>query len=138
MRSVPLVRYFVAVGGFLLAMLFVASWYWQNPSPMPSYGRPIDEAIVRIRSAHKWPEKVELNTTIPITVPPSPPSAETAKTAIPPAPKPALNALAQANLSQKQVAKRKPTAHVRNRRPNGAGELRFAVNPMLPARPAGW
>ena len=39
---------------------------------MPSYGAPIDETIVRIRSEHKWPQKVELDTTMPKVVPSSP------------------------------------------------------------------
>jgi hypothetical protein len=137
---VPLVRYFISVSGLLLALLFVVNWVWQNPSPIPNYGSPLDEKIVRIRSEHKWPRKVELDTTIPIIVPPSTPATETitAEAAIPPPPKAVSNALAQANLPQKQVAKRRQVAHARYRNPNGAGELRFAVNPMLPAWPTGW
>jgi hypothetical protein len=138
--SVPLVRYFISVGGLLLALLFVVNWVWQNPSPMPNYGSPLDETIVRIRSEHRWPRKVELDAAIPITVPPSTPAADTATTeaAIPPSPKPASNALAQANPPQKQVAKRRPAVRARYRNPNGAGELRFAVNPTPPAWPTGW
>ena len=138
--SVPLVRYFVSVSGLLLALLFAVNWVWQNPSPIPNYGSPLDEKIVRIRSEHKWPRKVELDTTTPTIVPPSTEAAETAtaEAVIPPPPKPASNALAQANQPQKQVAKRRQAAHARYRNPNGAGELRFAVNPMPPAWPTGW
>ena len=135
----PLARYFIYVGGVLLTLLFVANWYWQDPSPMPtSYGSPIDKTILRIRSEPKWPQKVELDTTIPIVVPPLLRAAETAGTAIPPVPKPALDALAQANPPEKQIVKRKPTTYARYRNPNGGGEVRFAVNPMPPAWPAGW
>jgi hypothetical protein len=138
--SLPLVRYFISAGGVLLALLFAVNWFWQNPTPMPSYGSPLDEKIVRIRSEHKWPRKVELDTTIPIIVPPSTPVAETAtaEAAIQPPSKPASNALAQANPPQKQVAKRRQAAHARYRNQNVAGELRFAVNPMPPAWPTGW
>jgi hypothetical protein len=138
--SLPLVRYFISVGGLLLALLFGVNWVWQNPSPIPNYGPPLDEKTVRIRSEHKWPGKVELDTTIPMIVPPSTPTAEaaTADAAIPPPPKPASNALAQVSPPQKQVAKRRPAARARYRNPNGAGELRFAVNPMPPAWSTGW
>jgi hypothetical protein len=135
---VPLTRYFIIVGGVLLALLFVVDWYWPNPSPMPSYGSLIDETILRIRSEHTWPQRVELDTTTPIIVPPSPPAVNTTETAIPPTPKPELNALAQANLPQKLVAKRKPPAHARYRSPNTGGEFRFAVNRTPPAWPVGW
>jgi hypothetical protein len=131
-----LIRYFIFVGGVLLALLFVADWYWPNQSPMSSYGTPIDEAIVRIRSEHKWPQKVELDTATPIIVPQSLRAEETAETAIPPANESALNALAQANLPQKQ--KRKPPAHARYRSPNNGDGLRFAVNPMPSAWPIAW
>jgi hypothetical protein len=136
--SVFLIRYFIFVGGVLLALLFVADWYWPDLSPMSSYGTPIDEAIVRIRSEHKWPQKVELDTATPIIVPQSLRAEETAETAIPPANKPALNALAQANPPQKQVVKRKPPAHARYRSPNNGGGLRFAVNPMPSAWSIAW
>jgi hypothetical protein len=137
---VPLARYFIYVGGVLLALLCVVNWVSQNPAPMPSYGSPLDEKIVHIRSEHKWPQKVELDTAIPIIVPPSAPATETvtAEAAIPPEPKPASNAVAEANPPQKHVAKQRTAAHARYRNPNGAGELRFTVNPMPPAWPAGW
>jgi len=142
-RPVPVIRYFILVGGVLLALLFVADWYWPIPSPMPSYGAPIDETILRIRSAHKWPRKVELDTTVPIIVPPSPPATETAQAAtIPntaaPGATPALNALAQAEPPQKQVAKRKAAPRARSREPHSYGPTRFAVNPMSQAWPTGW
>jgi hypothetical protein len=142
-RSVLLTRYFILVGGVLLALLFVADWYWPSPSPMPSYGAPIDETVLRIRSEHKWPRKVQLDTTMPKVVPLSPAVTETAEAApVPsaaaPSAKPALNALAQAAPPPKQAAKRKPAARARYREPPSYGPTRFAVNPMPPAWPTGW
>lgn len=139
----PLTRYFILVGSVLLALLLVADWYWPNPSPMSSYGAPIDETILRIRSEHKWPQKVELDTTMPTIVLPSPAPTETAEDAtVPdtaaPSAQPELNALAQAVPPQKQVAKRKPSARARCREPHSYGPTRFAVNPMSQAWPPGW
>ena len=108
---------------------------------MASYGPPVDETIVRIRSEHKWPQKVELDTRAPNFVPPSSaPVAETAiaEAAIPPAPKQEPDALSRANPPQKHVARRKSVAHARYRNPHGFGELRFAVNPQPPGWPTGW
>jgi hypothetical protein len=135
---VPLIRYFVFVGGVLFALLFVADWYWQNPPPMSSYGSPIDETILRIRSEHKWPRKVELDTTTPIIVSPSPRTEDIAEAPIPSLPRPALNALAQANPPQREIAKRKATARFKYKNPDSDGQLRFAVNPSPAAWPAGW
>lgn len=69
----PLVRFFAVVGGFLLAMLFVVNWYLPDAAPMARYGTPIDEAILRIRSDHKWPKKVVFDTSIPTIVAPAAP-----------------------------------------------------------------
>jgi hypothetical protein len=134
-RSVPLTRYFMFVGGVLLALMLVADWYWQDPPPMAS-PPPIDETILRIRSAHKWPQRVVLDTTAPIDARPSP-TAMT-ETAIPSAPRPAMKALAQANAPQMQTAKRKSSARARYKYPGRGGPVRFAVNPMPSAWPAGW
>lgn len=135
-RSVPLARYFTFVGGALLALLLGADWYWQNPPPMPSYGSPIDKTVLRIRSEHKWPQKVVLDTTTPIIVPPSP--SAMAETAIPSVRGPATNALALANPAPTPTAKRKSSTRARVRYPDRGGPVRFAVNPMRPAWPAGW
>jgi hypothetical protein len=142
-RPVLLTRYFILVGSVLLALLLVADWYWPTPSPMPSYGAPIDETIVRIRSEHKWPQKVQLDTTMPKVVPSSPVAtgiaeAVPAASAAAPSARPALNALAQAAPPQKQIAKRKPAAHTRYRQPPSYGPTRFAVNPTPPLWPIGW
>lgn len=132
-RSVPLTRYFTFVGGVLLALLLVADWYWQNPLSMSSHAPPIDRTILRIRSAHKWPQKIVLDTTTPIIVPRQSAMAEIA---IPSASRPAMNALARANPTP--TAKRKSSARARSRYRDRGGPVRFAVNPMPPAWPAGW
>ena len=59
----PIARYFIFVGGALAALLFIPGWRLPTPPAMfadQSVG--LDGAVIRIKSAHKWPEKVILNT----------------------------------------------------------------------------
>jgi hypothetical protein len=69
---VPITRYFIFVGGALAALLFVAGWCLPTPPAMFA-DRPeiIDRAIIRIKSARKWPEKVVLDTSQPTITPPA-------------------------------------------------------------------
>jgi hypothetical protein len=70
---VPLGRYFFFVGSLLLAMLFVADRYL--PDSPQSFVREaqVDKSIIRIKSAHKWPERIVIDTSLPTIVPaPSP------------------------------------------------------------------
>jgi hypothetical protein len=76
--QVPIGRYFFFVGSLLLAMLFVADWYF--PDSPQSFVREayVDRSIIRIKSAHKWPERIVIDTSLPTIVPP--PSAVLAST----------------------------------------------------------
>jgi hypothetical protein len=76
--QVPIGRYFFFVGSLLLAMLFVADWYF--PDSPQSFVREayVDRSIIRIKSAHKWPERIAIDTSLPTIVPP--PSAVLAST----------------------------------------------------------
>ena len=78
-----LARYFLSVGGVLLALLFVADAVVPKV-PAAGTGRndtDTDKAVIRIHSDRKWPEPVVFDTSIPTIVP-----AQTAKaeTIIPP------------------------------------------------------
>ncbi len=54
--TVLVAKYFVFAGGMLLALLFAIDWLLPDP-PVIFPDRPqIDETIIRIASAHKWPE----------------------------------------------------------------------------------
>jgi hypothetical protein len=67
---VPLVRYFVFVGSSLLALLFVADWYWPTNSGAVSIQDPqVDKSIIRLHSAQQWPERIVLDTSQPTIVP---------------------------------------------------------------------
>ena len=59
----PIRQYFVWVGSFLLLALFAADWWLPGPAAH-SYAavRPSDKVHLRIRSDHKWPERVVFDT----------------------------------------------------------------------------
>jgi hypothetical protein len=70
--AVPIGRYFFFVGSLLLALLFFGSRY------LPDYtsqnfqreADDVDRSIIRINSAHKWPERIVFDTSLPTIVPP--------------------------------------------------------------------
>jgi hypothetical protein len=68
---VPIVRYFIFVGGALAALLLIAGWCLPMPPVMSADHLTIDRATIRIKSARKWPEKVVLDTSQPIIPPPA-------------------------------------------------------------------
>jgi hypothetical protein len=72
-NQVPLGRYFAFVGSLLLGMLFVADWYLPGASSESVFreGR-VDKSIIRVTSAHKWPEPIVIDTSQPTIVPPLP------------------------------------------------------------------
>lgn len=86
----PLARYFVFVGGALMALLFVFDFF--SPKAVADIGihsgDGIDKSSVRIRSEQKWPERVVFDTTHPSVVPKAAPvqAAEAAVATPEPAP----------------------------------------------------
>ena len=68
----PIARYFISVGGTLAALLFIAGWCLPtSPAMFADQQLAIDRTIIRIKSAHKWPEKVVLDTSHPTIAPPA-------------------------------------------------------------------
>jgi hypothetical protein len=66
----PLVRYFVFVGGALLALLFVADAYAPKlPVVSATEIASTENPTLRIRSDRKWPERIVFDTSIPTIVP---------------------------------------------------------------------
>jgi hypothetical protein len=63
----PLFQYFGWVGSFLFAARFAASWWLPGNLPdAPPPRAPLSESShIRIRSDHKWPERVVFDTTRP-------------------------------------------------------------------------
>jgi hypothetical protein len=67
----PIARYFIFVGGTLAALLFIPGWLLPTPPAMfADQSVALDRAVIRIKSAHKWPEKVILDTSQPTVKPP--------------------------------------------------------------------
>ena len=84
----PVARYFLYVGGVLLALIFAFDAFApQQPvvaSNMAGNQVPsIDKTVVRIRSDQKLPERVVYDTSVPTIVPPKPTVVQAA--AAPPA-----------------------------------------------------
>lgn len=59
----PLGRYFLFVGSVLLALLFLVDSYVPQSVAEP-VGFEVDRSIIRIHSAHRWPEAVTLDTSV--------------------------------------------------------------------------
>ena len=67
----PIARYFIFVGGTLAALLFIPGWCLPTPPAIfADQSVALDRAVIRIKSTHKWPEKVILDTS-QLTVTPS-------------------------------------------------------------------
>lgn len=78
----PIARYFLFVGGVLLALLMaVDAFVPQQPVEVSQSAPSIDKTVVRIRSDQKPPERVVFDTSLPTIVPP----VVTAQAATPPA-----------------------------------------------------
>src|SRR4029078_9809816 len=79
----PVARYFLFVGGVLLALLFAVDAFAPQQVAVARNAAPsIDKTVVRIRSDQKPPERVVYDTSLPTIVPPA---ARTHIAAVPPA-----------------------------------------------------
>src|SRR5581483_6785924 len=66
----PLVRYFIFVGGMLLGLLLLADWYFPaSTTTTASADNDIDRSIIRIHSRHKWPTAIRMDTSAPMPAP---------------------------------------------------------------------
>jgi len=61
----PVVRYFLFVGVALLALLFGIDVYLPKLPSAEIPGATTDLSVIRIRSDHKWPERVVFDTSLP-------------------------------------------------------------------------
>jgi hypothetical protein len=68
----PIARYFMVVGSALVVLLLIAGWFLPElPPSFPDRPEIIERAAIRIKSAHKWPEKSVLDTSQPTIPPPA-------------------------------------------------------------------
>jgi len=68
----PVARYFLFVGGVLLALLFVVNAFMPQDAVVASQGLSspgVDKTMVRIKSTQKLPERVVYDTSLPTIVP---------------------------------------------------------------------
>jgi hypothetical protein len=67
----PIARYFLFVGGVLLALLLAVDALFPQQAVVASRGASsVDKTVVRIRSDQKLPERVVYDTSLPTIVPP--------------------------------------------------------------------
>jgi len=67
----PVARYFLFVGGILLAVLLAIDAFFPQQAVVASQAAPsVDKTVVRIRSDQKPPERVVYDTSLPTIVPP--------------------------------------------------------------------
>ena len=89
----PVARYFLFVGGILLALLFALDAFAPQQVVVAGNAAPsINKTVVRIRSNQKLPERVVYDTSLPTIVPPA---AATQIAAAPAAPAADVGAQAQ-------------------------------------------
>jgi hypothetical protein len=94
----PVARYFLFVGGVLLALLLAIDAFVPQQTVVASQAAPsIDKTVVRIRSDQKPPERVVYDTNIPTIVPPP---AVTAQVAVAPSAPAVADATAQARVRE--------------------------------------
>ena len=65
----PLMRYFIFVGGALLALLFIADACLPALPVVKASRSDTDLSVIRIHSDTKWPERVVFDTSVPTIIP---------------------------------------------------------------------
>jgi hypothetical protein len=115
----PVGRYFLYIGGVLLALLLIVDW-WLPSLGSGSAPSVVDRTTIRIHSAHKWPAAIVIDTTLPTIVPPQTPSIAAQAPPVPPPPARPVReafALAEATPEIKPAEAAKPAKpHVRRAR----------------------
>jgi hypothetical protein len=105
----PIGRYFLYIGGVLLALLLIADWYFPPLDAEQSSSSNVDRTTIRLHSTYKWPNAVVFDTTQPIVAPP-PVTIVAAPAPPPPSAKSAREAYAMAS---EPVAAAKPAEPVK-------------------------
>jgi len=98
----PLARYFVFVGGALMALLFAFDFFSPKASAdsgIQSAGT-VDKSTLRIRSEQKWPERIVLDTTQQTIVPKAAPATPATVQAALPGPDPMAEMTAKARVRE--------------------------------------
>ena len=136
----PLARYFLFVGGVLLALLLAIDAFVPQQTVVASQAAPsVDKTVVRIRSDQKLPERVVYDTNLPTIVP-----SQVAVAPSAPAAAPALaDATAQARVRETfaqfvpaEAKKAEPQAQRKRKvaKPRPAAPMQFAQPQMRVAQ----
>jgi hypothetical protein len=80
----PLMRYFLFVGGALLALMLVVNAFLPTPPAVKNPQQAADLSVIRIHSNQKWPERVVFDTARPTITPAPAPAAVVAQAPLPP------------------------------------------------------
>jgi hypothetical protein len=131
----PLARYFVFVGGVLLALLFVVGAVLPQLPVADRADTGVDKSTIRIHSDRKWPERVVFDTALPTIVPAQTLKAEAtvpapAPTIVADAPPKARVREALAQLVPPESKKPEPKLQKLHRKPKIA-KTRAAPPPMV-------
>lgn len=113
----PLARYFLFVGGVLVALLLVSGWVLPKFPMTETADMGTDKPFVRINSDQKWPERVVFDTSVAPIAPAPTVSAEEAVT--PPAPHAVVDVSARVRDTFAQLVpsdQKKPEAKPQRRR----------------------
>ena len=129
--NVPLGQYFLSVGSALVALLFLITSYLPQTETRSASQGPADRSILRIQSAHKWPESVIYDTSQPTIVPP--PASITGDVLPPPFSENTRGAFAQTT-PVKQAVKRSSIVRYKNR---GVGHRMLELSRIEARRPLG-
>ncbi|KRQ07604.1 hypothetical protein [Bradyrhizobium manausense] len=133
----PIFRYFMFVGGALLALLFAADFVWPIAPIAQTVGvASYDQPLIRIRSDRHLPDRVVLDTNQPTV------AAPVVKTASAAAPQPTAPADVMADMSAKArvretLAQLTPAdaAAAKKADANPQAQVAQAQTPQAPARP---
>jgi hypothetical protein len=114
----PVARYFLFVGGVLLALLLAIDAFVSQETVVASQAAPsVDKTIVRIRSDQKLPERVVYDTSLPTIVPPPAATAQvTAPVVAPSAAADAAQARVRETFAQFVPEAKKPEPQVQRKR----------------------
>ena len=115
-------------------MLFIADWYWPAATSSTFAEARFDRSIIRVQSAHRWPERIVFDASLPTIAPPPAPVAAEAPV-IAKAPR---EAFAQVNASTLKVTENTSPIRTKRKYVSRAPPTRVAAYRPSEALPAGW
>jgi hypothetical protein len=131
---VPLGRYFFFIGSLLLATLFIADRYLATSSSQTFMREArVDKSIIRIQSAHKWPDRIVFDTNLPTIVPPPLPVLANAPIVNQP-----REAFAQLNQPLQQASKHSEPVKAKRKIARRGPSTRMSAYQATPEALPGW